>query len=301
MDLRQLEYVVAVADSGGFTRGAAAAHVAQPSLSARVRDLEQELGVELFHRVGRGARLSAAGEVVVDHARLVLRDVAGLRAAASAVAGLEGGALDVAALPTLAVDPLAALIGRFRAAHPRVVVRVEEADDARGPGGVAELVRSGRVEIGVAELPAGAGDLVSFALADQELFAIGLSVSGRGRVPLEVLARSPMVLTPPGTSSRRVVDAALAALGLEPTVAVEVAQREAVIPLVLAGAGIGFVPGAQAEAARAQGASVVRPRPTLVRRIGLLHRPSRRSPAAEAFLALARGSAAPRGVSRSDR
>jgi DNA-binding transcriptional LysR family regulator len=103
-------------------------------------------------------------------------------------------------------------------------------------------------------------------------------------VSLEALARSPLVLTPPGTSSRRVVDAALAALGLPALVAVEVAQREAVVPLVLAGAGVGFVPWAQAEAAQAQGAVAARPQPPLVRRIGLLHRPRLLSPAARAFL-----------------
>jgi LysR family transcriptional regulator, nitrogen assimilation regulatory protein len=86
MDLRQLEYVVAVADHGGFTSGAAAAHVAQPSLSARVRDLERELGVELFHRLGRGVRLSSAGEVVVDRARGILAGVAALEAAAAEAA-----------------------------------------------------------------------------------------------------------------------------------------------------------------------------------------------------------------------
>src|SRR5579864_214601 len=118
MDLRQLEFVVAVADEGGFTSGSAAAHVAQPSLSVRVRDLERELGVELFHRLGRGARLTSAGEIVVDHARSVLAGVAALRAAAAEVSGLEQGTLDLAALPTLAVDPLAELVGRFRRRHP---------------------------------------------------------------------------------------------------------------------------------------------------------------------------------------
>ncbi|MHB8466068.1 MAG: LysR substrate-binding domain-containing protein [Acidimicrobiales bacterium] len=284
MDLRQLEYVVAVAEAGGFTAGAAAAHVAQPSLSARVRDLERELGVELFHRVGRGSHPSSAGQIVIDHARVVLRDLGALRAAAAAVVGLEGGALDVVALPTLAVDPLARLVGAFRAAHPRVVVRIEEADDARGGGGVADLVRAGRAEIGVAELPTPAGDLVELPMADQQLLAIGVDSMSIRR--LADVARSPLVLTPPGTSSRRVVEAAFAALGIEPIVAVEVAQREAIVPLVLAGAGVGFVPRAQADAAVAQGAVAVRTVPPLVRRIGLLHRPGLLSPAAQAFVAL---------------
>src|SRR4051812_34312071 len=105
MDLRQLEYVVGVVDHGGFTRAATALHVAQPSLSQSVRTLERELGVELFHRVGRRAVLSAAGAAFVDGARQVLRDVATTRAAVAAVAGVEAGALDLVSLPTLTVEP----------------------------------------------------------------------------------------------------------------------------------------------------------------------------------------------------
>jgi DNA-binding transcriptional LysR family regulator len=293
MDLRQLEYLVAVADHGGFTSGAAAAHVAQPSLSARVRDLERELGVELFHRLGRGVRLTSAGEVIVDLARGILTDVAGLRAAAADVSGVQAGTLDLAALPTLAVDPVAELVGRFRRAHPGVSVRVAEADDARGPVGVAGLVAAGRAEVGVAELPIAGMGLVSVPLPDQELLVIAGPAAGiassRGRVALVQVASLPLVLTPAGTSSRRVVEVALAGLGYAATVAVEVAQREAIVPLVLAGAGIGFVPGAQAAAARAQGATVLRPDPPLVRGIGLVHRGGRLSPAARAFVELAAG------------
>jgi LysR family carnitine catabolism transcriptional activator len=280
IDLRQLEYVVAVADAGGFIAGARAAHVSQPALSARIADLERELGVELFHRVGRGSKLSSAGEVVTEHARVVLRDILTLKAGAAAVAGLSGGTLDVAALPTLAVDPLAELVGSFRAAHPKVIVRIADAED----DGVAAMVRAGRVELGLSDLPITSGGLIEVPLADQELLAI-TNVGRRSR-DLRALAAQPLVLTPPGTSSRRVVEAALAALGIEPIIAVEVAQREAVVPLVLAGAGIGFVPRAQAEAARAQGATVVRPDPPLVRRIGVVHRPGPQSPAAGEFLRL---------------
>jgi len=300
MDLRQLEYVVAVADEGGFTAGAAAVHVAQPSLSARVRGLERELGVELFHRLGRGVRLSPAGETVVAHARRVLGEVAALRATAAEAAGLEGGRLDLAALPTLAVDPLASLVGRFRRAHPRVGVRVTEGADVAA---VVEQVRTGRAEVGLTELPVTAPDLIDVGLEDQQLYGIlpaqtaigGESTSNRRQsanteepaVDLRRIAGAPLVLTPPGTSSRRVVEAALAALGLEPVVAVEVAQREAIVPLVLAGAGVGFVPWAQAEAARSGGATVLSLDPPLVRHIGLVHRPGRPSPAARVFLELA--------------
>ena len=74
MELRQVEYVVGVAEHGGFTRAATALHVTQPALSEGVARLEAELGVELFHRVGRRVVLSAAGEAFLDPARRLLRD-----------------------------------------------------------------------------------------------------------------------------------------------------------------------------------------------------------------------------------
>jgi DNA-binding transcriptional LysR family regulator len=286
MDLRQLEYVVAVADAGGFTAGAAAAHVAQPSLSQRVRSLEAELGVELFHRLGRGVVLSAAGETFVDAARQVLRDAAVLRSSVAAVGRVDAGSLDVAALPTLAVDPLAPLLGRFRQAHPGVTVRVlDPGDDV----GVAALVRRGRAELGVTDLPVPGDDLLAVPLGDQELVAVSSpGLWSRPTGSLADLARLPLVVTPPGTSTRRVIDAALDSAGVVADVAVEVDQREAIVPLVLAGAGISFVPEAQARAAAAQGARIVRPRPRLTRAIGIVHRDRPRSPAADAFVRLSR-------------
>jgi DNA-binding transcriptional LysR family regulator len=283
MDLRQLDYVVAVSDAGGFTAGAAVAHVAQPSLSQSVRALEAELGVELFHRVGRGVTLSAAGEAFVASARQVLREVAGLRASVAAVGEVAAGRLDLAALPTLAVDPGAPLVGAFRQLHPGVSVRLLDPGD---PGGVARMVRHGRVELGLADLPVGGDDLVVVPLGQQELLAVGPPGVELGERLVDLVGW-PVVATAVGTSTRRVLDEALAAAGCEPAIAVEVDHREAVVPLVLAGAGISFVPQAQATAAGALGATVMRPDPPLTRAIGLVHRDRPLSPAARAFRSLA--------------
>src|SRR5262249_60817881 len=99
MEIRQLEYVVGVVDEGGFTRAATSLHVTQPALSDGIRRLEAELGLELFHRVGRRAVLSAAGEAFVEPARPVLRDLGVLRTAVAAVAGLTAGGVRLAAAP----------------------------------------------------------------------------------------------------------------------------------------------------------------------------------------------------------
>ena len=289
MNLRQLSYVVAVVDEGGFTRAAEAMHVAQPSLSQAVRSLEAELGVELFHRAGRTVVLTAAGDALVGPARQALRDAANARAAVAAVVGLDAGRLDLVCLPTLAVYPAAELVGRFRRAHPKVAVRVVEPEDADA---AAQRVRSGRSEIGLAELPVTGPDLATHPLELQELVVLipadlDPTLARTGRITIQTLARQPLITTPRGTSTRRQLDEAFLAAGLRPTVAVETDHRESIGPLVTAGAGVAVLPRRLAEASVTTGVLIVDIKPTITRRVGLVHREGPLSPAAAAFLALA--------------
>jgi len=287
MELRQVAYVVGIVDHGGFGRAAAALHVSQPSLSQGVARLEAELGVSLFHRLGRRVAPTAAGEAFLGPARRLLREASTAREAVAAVTGLQGGTLDLVALPTLAADPVAPLVGAFRHRYPEVSVRIVEPE---GADAVVALVRDGRCELGLAELPVAASDVVTEHLFDDELFVIlppdadpradGLAVGELDAVPL--------VTSPPGTSTRRLAERALRAAGVEPRVVVETDQREAIVPLVLAGAGASFVTRSVADRAAAAGA-VARPlRPRLRRPIGLVRRRGGSSPAAAAFAALAR-------------
>jgi LysR family transcriptional regulator, carnitine catabolism transcriptional activator len=104
MDLRHLEFVVAIVDHGGVGRAATALHVAQPSVSASVRGLEHELGVNLFDRIGRRLVLTDAGATVVDHARQLLAGRERLAAELADQQGLLAGTLRLVSLPTLATD-----------------------------------------------------------------------------------------------------------------------------------------------------------------------------------------------------
>jgi LysR family transcriptional regulator, carnitine catabolism transcriptional activator len=287
MDLRQVGYVLAVVDEGGFTRGARAAHVAQPSLSQAVRSLERELGVELFLRAGRQVRLTAAGAVFVDAARAVVRDLATLHAAVEAVRGVITGTLDLVALPTLAVDPLASILGSYRRAFPGVTVSVAQPEDI---GTATELVQRGDCEVALTELPVPA-PLVSHPLEVQELVVVfppGDPLGhGRGALALDRLGGVALVATPPGTSTRAIIEHALGAVGVKPNVCVEIDQREAILPLVLNGAGAAILPRRLVDAAEHHGAGVRRLRPALTRPIGLAHREGVLSPAARAFVDLA--------------
>ncbi|HWS44590.1 MAG TPA: LysR family transcriptional regulator [Acidimicrobiia bacterium] len=297
MELRQIEYVLAVVDAGSFTAAAAAVGVAQPSLSEGIRRLEAELGVRLFDRVGRSVQLTAAGREFEGPARRLLRERAVLLDAVGAVRGLDTGTLDVVALPTLAVDPLAGLVGQFRVAHPGVVVHIAEPESA---GAVEDQVADGRAEIGLADLPARRDDLVAIALGRQEIVAVcppGTRLPAPDRLPVARLAGVPLIATPPGTSTRDLLDRALAAATIVPTIAVETSQREAIGPLVLGGAGTSFLPRALADRLGEQGAVIARLVPALTRTIGLLHRARPLTPAARAFVELARA-AGPRAARR---
>src|SRR4051794_35284136 len=113
MDIRQLEYVVAVVDEGSFTLAAKSLHVSQPALSQAISSLEADVGTTLFDRLGRTVRLTAAGEALLAPARQVLHDIEIARASVDDSVSLQRGHLHLVVLPTLAVDPVARLVGEF--------------------------------------------------------------------------------------------------------------------------------------------------------------------------------------------
>jgi DNA-binding transcriptional LysR family regulator len=285
MDERRLRYFLAVVEEGGVTAAAARLHIAQPSLSQALRAFETELGVELFHRAGRTLRLSSAGQELIGPARQALLAIDEARNAVSGVTELRSGTLELATLPTLAVEPMATLIGRFRERYPGVQVQVREPESADG---ISDLVRDGDCELGAAHLPLASDDLVTHPLGEQELLIVLPPGSpGQGPVRPKELVETPLVVSPPGTSTRMLLEHALSDVGVTPRIAVETAAREAIVPLVLAGAGAALLPAPMAREAERRGAVVRAVRPSITRRIGLIHRDGLLSAAAREFIATA--------------
>lgn len=287
MQSRQLASFLAIVDEGGVGKAAAALHVAQPSLSQTLRGMERQLGVELFHRVGRRLVLSAAGRALVGPARRVLQELAEAEQQVADVRMLQRGRLDIATLATLSADPVAQLVGAFRLAHPRVEVTLAAPESAAAVG---ELVRDGRCELAFAHVPLPHDDLVVRPLGVQRLVVVLPPSSAEPKAhptqPLRLaeLAELDWVATPEGTSTRSLLDEALLALGVAPRIAVQTPHREAIIPLVLAGAGATLLPETLAKDARRRGALVRETTPALSREIAVVHRAGAPSPAAEAFL-----------------
>ena len=286
MDLQQMRYALAVVDTGTFTGAARACLVAQPSLSQSVRNLERELGADLFHRIGRRTLVTAAGHAFADAARIALRAADAVRVEVSAVAGVLAGSLDLVSLPTLALDPITPLVGAFRTAHPQVLVRLAH------PDGTDDLVRSvqtGVSEVGITATASAltARGLISHRLGRQEVVAVLPPGSPRrATITAAAFARQPLVTNPVGTNTRSLLEALLTAAGVVARIAVETDQREAVVPLVLAGAGAALLPRAMADTAALQDAVVLPFEPRLWREVVLVHRDATLSPAARAFVAM---------------
>ncbi len=220
MNIQQLKYLIATADEGTMTAAAASLYVAQPALSRAVRSLERELGVTVFDRSSRGARLTPAGEVVVARARRVLRSLAALQQARDA--GERESPFTIAASPTLqaalAIPILRALGDHGYATSGRLL-------GAGGAAHVHELVRTGRADLGICDQTLET-DLVVIPVGKVEVqFVSPAALVLPDPLPLSDLAGVPLVLPTMGSDRRAALDAFYAALGVDPFVAVESDER----------------------------------------------------------------------------
>jgi DNA-binding transcriptional LysR family regulator len=283
MDLRRLEYFLAVVEHGSVTSAAAALRVAQPSLSQAIRALERDLGAELFVRDGRGLRPTGAGQALIEPAQRALRDLDSARSAVSEVVELGAGWLDVAAHDLLGRDPLVSVLVAFHERHAGVPVRLHAPRDEED---LIRLVTDGRCELALSYLPVPEAGLVMRRIGTHEVWVVLPPGSPGGTDPMSVqeLDSLPVVDSMREFASpRSVISNALrdASVVLRPVVRSR--HRESTIPLVLAGLGVTFTTERYAREAAAAGAVIRRLNPSVTCDFALLHRDARLSPAARAF------------------
>ena len=159
--LRQIEYLLALAESLSFRRAAEACHVSQPALSEQIKDLEQRLGVVLFER-GRRVLLTDAGRVVVERARAVMDEVDGLVDAALGQGGPLSGPLRLGVIPTVGPYLLPRVLPGLHAAHPELALRVREAQTSV----LVEALRAGKLDAALLALPVPDDALDAIALLE---------------------------------------------------------------------------------------------------------------------------------------
>lgn len=289
MDARQLQYFLAIVDYGGFSKAAAALHVAQPSLSQAMAGLEADLGVSLFHRMGRGVVLSEAGAELLEPSRRVLRDLAAVRDKAAALAELRGGTVDVAAMPSPGIEPLTTLIHRFAERHPSVTIATRAAFT---PEETVDLVRSGACELGLlgTAKPITAPGIDVLPVEEQPFVVVaaagGAFEDGAALRPEELTGQK-LIASRPGSLMRHIVDE-ITARSANTAIGAIVDHRTSILPLVLAGVGIAVMPASWTHLARRCGLVVASLEPTAHLHVAMISLPSHLTPGAQAFLELTR-------------
>jgi DNA-binding transcriptional LysR family regulator len=244
MDLRQLEYFVAVAEERNFTRAAERVHISQSGVSAQIRQLERELGAELFDRSGRVARLTVAGKAALEHARAALAAAEAVGQAVGEVTDVIRGRLVVGMVVGCTVTPLFDALAVFHLAHPGVEVALVEDSSER----LAEAVRDGGVDLALIGCAGGTpGGLDAFTVTSEQLAAVvphGHPLAGQdgtAEVTLREVAAYPLVCMPRGTGLRGVLDQACAEQRLEPSIALQASAPDAIADLAARGLGVGVL------------------------------------------------------------
>jgi len=287
MNLRQIDYVLAVAEEENFTRAAERCHTVQSALSHQISRLEQEFGTRLFERTSRQVTLTPAGRVFLAHAGQVRDATRRLQDEMAAATGEIRGTLRLGCISTLSQLDLPALLTEYHHRHPQVDVQLA----LRMSDEMMEALRLQQID--VAFLGVWPGEPVlgldARLLWEEQLLALlhpDHPLAGSRQLSLPQLAQCTLVDWPAGTGPRQQTDMAFADQGIKRRVAFEVNHADMLVSLVRSGCAVGMVPASGA----ADHAGVVSlpveqgPR----RRVYLAahHSPS---PAAAAFLALVEG------------
>lgn len=231
IELRHLRYFLAVAEAEHFTRAAARLHVTQPTLSHQIRQLEGQLNLPLFDRVGRRVQLTAAGELLLPHARRVIHELEAAQSALVELHGLKRGALKVGIMQTVNACVIPEIVARFSDAHPGIRLTCGEmsVDD------IESGLESGKLDLGVSFLPPTRRTLEGEALFIEELVFVARKahpLARRRRLTIAALRPVAMVLLAPKYCTRQLIDRAFALAGVEPDVRVEMNSVERILATV---------------------------------------------------------------------
>ena len=246
MELRDLEYFVAVAEEGNFTRGARRVNIVQSAASAAIARLEREFGQQLFDRAGRRVALNEAGRTVLHRARVLLADARTLRSEVDKLSDCLQGRVSLGTAYTDGRLDLVAVLARFRRNHPQVTLQLQRSvgsDDEQvqrlldGSCDLALLPVSEPTPTGVVLTPVGRVDFVLACRADDRLAAAQ-------RVGYHDVIDHDFIDFPPGWGQRSVVDSLFADTCRPRRVALEVTDVASALNLVHAGLGLTFVPAA---------------------------------------------------------
>ena len=290
MELRQLRYLVALADERHFTRAAAREHIAQPALSQQIRRLEQEVGLALVERTTRRVTVTEAGQTLVARARRILSEVDSATAEMQALAGVRTGHVMVGTMHTMGPVDVSVALAVFHQRHPGVELTVREQSSEE----LAEMLRDDGLDLAflsVTERMESHG-LGLHQLVSEELVVVlprDHRLAARGTLRMAELAGEHFISYREGARLRELLTFAARHAGFEPQIKLESNESERIKRLVARDMGVAILPRSDAERPGTDLAMAALTEPALRRDITLAWRESRRlAPAAAEFLALSK-------------
>lgn len=241
MELHQLRYFCAVADTGSFSRAAEQSHISQPSLSQQILKLEGELGARLFDRLGRSVRLTDLGKTLLPRALAVLRELEAAKGEVIERKDFIGGSVTVGVIPTVAPYFLPPVLSAFAREFPQARLTVVEEITPI----LLERLRSGTIDVAILALPVRGHEFETFRLLTEPLFA-ALSkkhpLARRRAISLRDLRKEPFLLLRDGHCFRDTVVGACDRARLNPQIIFESGQFSSLLSLVGTGMGVSIVP-----------------------------------------------------------
>lgn len=231
MEFRHLRYFLAVADALHFTKAAEGLPVSQPALSAQIKQLEQEVGVPLFDRVGRSVQLTRAGSIFREHARRALREMELAQVAIAEEEGLQRGTLTVGVVQTVNAYLIPEIVGRFSTLHPLVSLKL---DELSGPD-IEAGVKSGSLEVGIGFVPVVSDRIESQPLFEEDFVLIASPrhrFARRRYLSLSALTKESLILLPNMFCTRRLLDVNFEQAGVQPKIIVEMNSIEGILATV---------------------------------------------------------------------
>ena len=240
MELRHLDTLLAIAEEGSFTGAADALATVQSNVSEQVRQLEAELGASLLVRSRRGALPTECGDVVLDRARRIRREIEAMRVDLAAILGLEVGQASFGIVGTASRWVVPPVVAELRVRAPGIRLRVQEAASER----LVSEVAAGDLAQAVVTEPVTHPRLRAEPLLEEALVAVvpAGAVLPEPPVPLGAVLELGLVLPPTENPLRHEVEAAAAQQGLAVPVVVEIEGIRLIADLVAAGAGASILP-----------------------------------------------------------
>lgn len=244
MELRQLEYFVAVAEEGSFTRAATRLIVVQSAVSAAIKSLERELGATLLERTSRRVDLTDAGAAFLPHARTTLDSASDAKDAVAEVKGGLRGTVSVGTLTSVGVVDIPSLLGDYHRQHPHVALQLVAAPS--GSRGLLEAVTERRLDLAFVSVPGSVPADVT--LIDLDRVPMDLVVprdhplAAAASVSIGDIAGFDFIDSPAGYGNRAVSDRAFASAGVSRRVTIEVADIATAPDYVRHGLGIALLP-----------------------------------------------------------